>query len=265
MLKYAMLITYDGSAYGGWQIQPNATSIQSLIEHAISTVCRQSISIVGSSRTDAKVHAIGQVAHFYTDTPFSLQKLSHNINGILPKDIRITKIYPVPEDFHARYSATGKIYHYHLHLDPILDPFNYLYSWHVPYKLNLNLLREAIPFFLGTKDFTAFANESHKGAASKNGIRTLNRITIVEEKGGIRLEFEGSGFLYKMVRNITGTLIDIARGKLSIDSLPFIFASQDRKQAGMTAPAHGLFLMQVCYEEKSSLKEEKQDTPCSNK
>lgn len=257
MNKYAMVITYDGSNYGGWQIQPNAISIQSLVEKALSTLCRESVAVVGSSRTDANVHALRQVAHFCVEKEVDPNKLQYSLNGILPRDIRILQIYPTSETFHARYSAKGKVYHYHLHLDPVLDPFTLLYSWHVPYKLDLSLLRKAAKYFIGEHDFTAFANESHKGAASKNGIRTLYRVDIVEEKGGIRLEFEGNGFLYKMVRNITGTLVDISRGRIPLEELPSIFSSKDRARAGATAPPHGLFLIKVCYEDKNSLKEGK--------
>lgn len=257
MHKYALLITYDGSQYGGWQIQPNAVSIQSLIEKALSTLCKHPVTVVGSSRTDAKVHALGQVAHFCVDGPVDPKKLQYSLNGILPKDIRILDIYPVSETFHARYSSKGKIYRYHLHLDPVLDPFTLLYSWHVPYKLDLTLLQKATSLFVGERDFTAFANESHKGAAAKNGVRILHRIDVIEEKGGLRLEFEGTGFLYKMVRNITGTLIDISRGKIPLDSVEHIFISKDRGKAGATAPAHALFLVKVHYDDKNSVKEGK--------
>lgn len=252
-----MLISYDGSNYGGWQVQPNSVSIQSLIENALSIALKEPISTVGSSRTDAGVHAIGQSAHFETNTPFTAYKLQHSLNGILPKDVRILKIYPVSEDFHARHSATGKTYHYHLHLESVLDPFTHLYSWHVPYQFNLSFLKDAIPLFIGTKDFTAFANESHKGAAAKNGIRTLERIDVVEELHGIRLEFEGTGFLYKMVRNITGTLVDIALGRLAKEEVPSIFISKNRKKAGRAAPARGLFLIKVHYNSNSSKEDNK--------
>lgn len=255
MTKYSMLITYDGSNYGGWQIQPNATSIQSLIENALTTAIKEPISLIGSSRTDAGVHALGQVAHFETKNPLDTYKIQHSLNGILPKDIRILKLDPVPEDFHARHSATGKTYHYHLHLEPIQDPFTRLYSWHIPHKINLPSLLDVIPFFIGTKDFTAFANESHKGAAAKNGVRTLKRIDVVKESHGVRLEFEGTGFLYKMVRNITGTLVDVALGRIEKEEIESIFLSKDRKKAGKAAPSHGLFLVKVHYDSKTEPRE----------
>lgn len=247
-----MLITYDGSNYGGWQVQSNTLSIQGLIENALSITIKEPISIIGSSRTDAGVHALGQVAHFITKETLNTYKIQHSLNGILPKEIRILELHSVSDEFHARYSATGKTYHYHLHLHPVLDPFSRLYSWHIPHKIDLSFLMEAIPLFIGTKDFTSFANEAHKGAASKNGIRTLKRIDVVEEPYGVRLEFEGTGFLYKMVRNITGTLLDIAMGKITKQEIESIFTSKDRKMAGKAAPAQGLFLVKIDYENRSS-------------
>jgi len=257
MHKYAMVVTYDGSNYGGWQIQPNSVSIQSLIERALFTILRNYISVIGSSRTDAGVHALGQVAHFETEEEVSPYKLIHGLNGILPRDIRILRIYPVEEDFHSRYNAKKKIYHYHLHLDPVLDPFTRLYKWDVPHGVNLALLKEAIPPLIGTKDFTAFSNQSRTGAAAKNAVRTLDRIDVVEEPGGVRLEFEGNGFLYKMVRNITGTLLDVSRQHIAPSEIASILTSKDRRNAGKSAPPQGLFLVKVQYEESSVSKEEK--------
>ena len=248
MPNYKMTITYDGSNYGGWQIQPNAISIQSLIEKALNSLLKKETPVTGSGRTDAGVHALEQVAHFFTEERQDLYRLSHALNGILPHDIRILEVLEVPADFHARYSATGKIYHYHLHCDKILNPFTRLYSWKVPHKVNLLTLEKAIPLFIGKKDFTAFANEGHKGAASKNGIRTLHRLDMIQEQGGVRLEFEGDGFLYKMVRNITGTLLDISAGHIACERIEEIFSSKDRKKAGKTAPPQGLFLVKVHYE-----------------
>ncbi len=250
-----MLIAYDGSNYGGWQVQSNTLSIQALIENALSVAIKEPISIIGSSRTDAGVHALGQVAHFIAKENLNTYKIQHSLNGILPKEIRILELSAAPDNFHARYSATGKTYHYHLHLNSVLDPFTRLYSWHIPHKIDLSSLIEATPLFVGTKDFTAFANEAHKGAASKNGVRTLKRIDVVEELYGVRLEFEGTGFLYKMVRNITGTLLDISMKKIKKEEVESIFTSKDRKMAGKAAPAQGLFLIKIDYDNNSSKEE----------
>jgi tRNA pseudouridine38-40 synthase len=247
MANYKMTLSYDGTGYGGWQVQPNTTSIQSLIQKALSTILREEAFVTGSGRTDAGVHALGQVAHFQTDQDIIPSSLRYSLNGLLPSQIRVVDLILAEDSFHARYSATSKIYHYHLHLDRILNPFTRLYSLHVYHKVDLALLKEATSYFLGTKDFSAFANETHRGAASVDAVRTLHRLDIIPESGGVRLELEADGFLYKMVRNITGTLLDVCAGHIRISSLPEIFASQDRRSAGKTAPAHGLFLVEVNY------------------
>jgi tRNA pseudouridine38-40 synthase len=247
MPKFKMTISYDGTGYGGWQVQPNSTSIQSLVQNALSTVLREETFVTGSGRTDAGVHALGQVAHFHTEKSFPLSSLSYSLNSLLPHQIRILDVSAVDDSFHARYSATGKIYHYHLHLDRTLNPFTRLYSLHVHHRVEISLLQEAASYFLGTKDFSAFANEAHRGSASHDAIRTMQRLDVVPQSGGVRLELEADGFLYKMVRNITGTLLDVCAGHISISSLEQIFAGKDRRAAGKTAPAHGLFLMKVFY------------------
>lgn len=246
-MRHQLIIAYDGTPFGGWQAQMNSVAIQSLIEKALSTILREEISLFGSGRTDAGVHAFGQSAHFDTTKSFEPRRLILSGNALLPPEIRLMNVQEVSKDFHARYDATGKIYHYHIHLDKAPDPFKRLYSYHFPYPLDLNILNESAPYFLGTHDFSSFANEAREGSAAKNAVRTLTRLDIIEEPGGIRLEFEGNGFLYKMVRNITGTLIDIARGKHKIEEIPEMLAAKDRKRAGTTAPALGLCLVQVLY------------------
>jgi tRNA pseudouridine38-40 synthase len=247
MKKFKLTIAYDGTQYGGWQNQPNAVSIQTLIEQSLSTILRLPTEIIGSGRTDAGVHALGQAAHFCHSEPIDLSRLRLSLNALLPQDIRIRSVEEVDEDFHARYSAIGKTYHYHLHLDPISDPFRRFYSTHVRHPIDLALLKEAAKQFIGTKDFTSFANEAHEGSASKNAVRTLHRLDVIEEAAGLRLEFEGNGFLYKMVRNIVGTLLDIARGQIPLSNLQSIFDAKDRRLAGRTAPPEGLFLVKVHY------------------
>jgi tRNA pseudouridine38-40 synthase len=263
--RYKLRITYDGTSYGGWQAQKNAPAIQTILEKALSTILRHPVAVVGSGRTDAGVHALGQVAHFDTPAPFEPKRWLLSMNALLPPEIRILDVESTPLEFHARYSAIGKIYHYRLHFGKTADPFKRLFSYHVPFTLDLDLLKKAAPFFIGTHDFSAFANEALKGSAAKNPIRNLRRLDVVEEAGGIRLEFEGEGFLYKMVRNITGTLIDIARGKIALDDLPKIFSAKNRQEAGTTAPPLGLCLVQVLYEEaKTPSREEKWSTPCNS-
>ncbi len=245
-LKYKLVIAYDGSCYGGWQVQPTTTSIQALIERALKIVLRQEVSVIASGRTDAGVHARGQVAHFKAP-PADLQLLFRALNGILPKDIRILSVENVPLTFHARYDAISKEYHYHVHLEWALDPFKRFYAYHHPYPLDIEFLQQACPYFIGTHDFTSFANEASKGSAAKNPIRTLTRLQLIREPGGFRLEFEGDGFLYKMVRNITGTLIQVGRKKIQPQEIPALFEKRDRRYMSMAAPPQGLFLMKVHY------------------
>ncbi len=249
MHKYKLTLAYDGTSYAGWQVQDNAVSIQTRVCQALSTALREPIYTVGSGRTDAGVHALGQTAHFETQNQIDTYRLHASLNGLLPPDIRIIEVVSVPQDFHARYSAIGKEYHYHLHLDRVMNPFKRLYALHVLHPVNQKLLAEAVSVFIGKHDFTSFANEAHSGSASNDPVRTLHRLDIVPEDGGIRLEFEGDGFLYKMVRNIVGTLLEVAAGKLSIESIYEIIAAKDRRKAGPAAQPHGLFLVRVDYPE----------------
>lgn len=246
MANYKMVIAYDGTKYHGWQIQPNGLSIQQIIEEKLSIILRESVKIVGSGRTDAGVHALGQVAHFHADS-VQLFKAMGSLNGLLPEDVRILALEEATSDFHAQYSAKGKIYRYHLFLDRVMNPFKRLYSWHVRASFCQKQLQEAIQFFLGEHDFTTFANEAHSGVAAYDPIRTIKRIDILPEEGGVCLEFEADGFLYKMVRNIVGTLVEISLGKMPPSAIPFLLAKKDRREAGMAAPPQGLFLFKVLY------------------
>ena len=247
MPRYKLIIGYDGTAYCGWQVQPNGTSIQSLVQKALETVLRHATTCTGSGRTDAGVHARGQVAHFDTPLQIDLSRLRLGLNALLPPDIRIFEITPVSDSFHARYSARSKIYHYHLHLDPISSPFTRLYRHQVYGPCDLTKIKQAIPLFLGEKDFFSFANQGSRGTASRTSIRTLSRLDLILQKGGARLEFEADGFLYKMVRNITGALLDVGAGKLPPEKIPSIFGMRDRRHPHSAAPPQGLFLVQVHY------------------
>lgn len=246
-MRIKLIIAYDGTRYCGWQAQANALSIQTLVQKSIETVLRHPIELAGSGRTDAGVHALGQTAHFDTKLPVELNRLLYSVNALLPCDIRIRSAKAVSSDFHARYSAMGKIYHYHLHLDPVLDPMTRLYRTPVYGAFDLAAIKNAARFLIGAHDFAAFANKSDDQRSADDSIRTLMRLDIVEQSGGIRLEFEGDGFLYKMVRNITGTLLDVARGRRSGSEIPSILESRNRKLAGPAAPPQGLFLVEVKY------------------
>lgn len=233
---YKILISYEGTLYSGWQVQPNGISIQQLLQEAASTILRHPVQITGSGRTDAGVHATGQIAHIQEKTlpeQFLLQ-----MNGILPPDIRVKSMEKVDADFHARYSAVGKIYHYHVTLGPIDDPFRRRFALHWPYPFDLDAIRKTAHKLVGTHNFTSFANE---GGSAKDKVRTLKRCDLIEEEHGVRFELEANGFLYKMVRNIVGTLLE-QQGDISA-----ILAAKDRKAAGKAAKPHGLFLVKVLY------------------
>lgn len=243
---YKMTIAYDGTLYGGWQSQINTVSIQSLIQNALSTVLRKPVKVTGSGRTDAGVHALSQIAHFREAHALDLSRLLLSLNALLPVDIRILAIAPVPLQFHARFSAISKLYHYQLHLDPVIDPFQRLYAHRPPHPVDVGLLEEAAQAFIGTHDFTSFANT--RSTPSKMGnVRTIYRLDILKREKGVCLAFEGNGFLYKMVRNIVGTLLDVCSSKISISDIEKIFAARDRRAARIAAPAHGLFLVRVEY------------------
>lgn len=247
MPVYKIVIAYDGTDWSGWQIQPNAATIQGELERILNLLLKVPTRVIGAGRTDAGVHAMGQTAHFRTDLLLSPDHLLRSLNGILPATIRVMDMATVPPTFHAQRSAQRKIYHYHLYLRPTLDPFRRGKVLFVRDPLNLPLLKQAAALFVGTHDFTSFSNEASRGAASRNAIRTLYRVDVVEEEGGVRLEFEGNGFLYKMVRNIVGTVLDVAAGKRALEEIEKIFEAKDRKLASRAAPACGLFLMHVEY------------------
>lgn len=245
--RYKLLISYDGTNYSGWQEQPNSLSIQEVIEKAFLTLFKNPVKVISSSRTDAGVHALGQVAHISLNSPVDEQKLLFSLNGLLPRDIRIKHLHAVAPDFHARYDAKRKIYHYHLHCEQFHDPSKRFYSYHVRPSLDIAALKKAIPHFVGTHNFKAFANKNEKGSAKNSPVKTIYCINLVEERGGYRLEFEGDGFLYKMVRNIVGTLLDCAYGKTNPDTIPELINSKQRQQTACAAPAHGLFLVRIEY------------------
>ncbi|MGK5595125.1 MAG: tRNA pseudouridine(38-40) synthase TruA [Parachlamydiaceae bacterium] len=247
LANYKLLIAYDGTFYHGWQVQPNGLSIQQLIEEKLSLILRQETKIIGSGRTDAGVHALGQVANFKSVLRFDCRKIMASLNGLLPHAVRILELEEVDQSFHAQYSAKGKIYRYHLHLERVMSPFKYHYCWHIRSTFSISHLKMAIPYLLGEHDFTSFANEAHSGVAAYDPVRNMKRIDVIDEEGGIYLEFEANGFLYKMVRNLVGTLVEIGREKRSPEDIQEILMRKNRSEAGVAAPPQGLFLVKVLY------------------
>ena len=245
--NYCLTIAYEGTEFEGWQAQPNGRTIQQLLQDALALLVKHRVHLTGSGRTDAGVHAEAQQAHFKVEQELDLHRMLHALNGILPEAVRVKSIQEVPLLFHARFSAISKEYHYHLHLDPIMDPFHRYYRWHLKGPFDVGLLRQAASLFVGTHDFTTFANSAQEGSAAKNPIRTLYRVDVVEQPGGVRLEFEGDGFLYKMVRNITGMSVEVAQGKCALGRILELLQAKNRRLAARAAPAKGLFLMKVNY------------------
>ena len=247
MHTYRIHLMYDGTNYSGWQIQPNATSIQQLVHHAVQTFVKEEVSIVGSGRTDAGVHALELVAHFRCSKKLNTALFFRSINGLLPHDIRLTQVSEVDAHFHAQKSATKKEYHYRICLNPFVSPFQRLYCLHVRYRIDETLLKKACKRFVGTHDFSSFANQAHSGAAKKNPVRTIYRLDAVPTDYGIRLEFEGNGFLYKMVRNIVGMILAIASKKRPLEDIERLFLAKDRRLAPQGVKACGLFLVKMTY------------------
>jgi tRNA pseudouridine38-40 synthase len=242
-----MVLAYDGTSFAGWQVQPNAVTIQGLIQDAIYTITKESVSVVGSGRTDAGVHAKGQVAHSRLSNYIAPEKLKRSLLGILPPTIRVLDLDIVSDTFHAQRSAIGKEYHYTMCLSDVVLPFDRFYVWHYRNPLDVDLLREGAKCFVGEHDFAAFANTLGAGCSLKTTVRTIYRLDVIQVGPLLRLEFEGNGFLYKMVRNITGMLVAVASGRRDLRDIQKVFLSKDRRQAERAAPPEGLFLIKVFY------------------
>lgn len=232
---FKVILSYDGTRYFGWQKTITGPSIQEELEKAIFQITGERVLPEAASRTDRGVHAEGQVVQFALQKGGDPLRLQRGLNAVLPSDIRVVEMTPLA--FHPTLDAVGKEYHYRLSLEPVQDPIDRLYSWHFPYPLDLKKIEEASKDLIGTHDFSAFANEEEKDP--------ICTVASIDFKGCFRIQ--GNRFLYKMVRNIVGTLIYIGSGKLATDSIPQILDSRDRKKGGITAPAHGLHLHQVFY------------------
>jgi tRNA pseudouridine38-40 synthase len=245
MRKIKLTIEYDGTNYHGWQIQKNANSVQETIEKAISKLLDNKIGLVGCSRTDVGVHAYGQVAHFLTDSNIPGDKFSYALNNLLPDDIVIRKSEEADEDFHSRYSAKGKKYRYLIYNEAHASAIMRNRACHVRPELNFEEMRTAAKYFVGQHDFAAFQATGGQVRSTVREIYTMN--VDRKEDSLISIEVSGSGFLYNMVRIIAGTLIYVGMGKIKAEDIPSIIKSLDRTKAGKTAPAEGLYLMEIYY------------------
>ncbi|HHU20429.1 MAG TPA: tRNA pseudouridine(38-40) synthase TruA [Bacilli bacterium] len=246
-MRYLAVVSYDGSNYAGYQIQPDQLTIQAVIEQALAKMHKgKPIKITASGRTDAGVHAHGQVFHYDSELAIPEANWKKALNSLLPDDIVIFKVKEVTSSFHARYDALKKTYQYVILNSDDPNPFEVNYSTFIAEELDVSLINAACQYLIGEHDFTAFcaANSSVKG----DKIRTIYDAHCKQDRDRLILSFTGNGFLYNMVRIIVGTLIEIGQGKRPVTDIQRIISSKDRSQAGKTAPAQGLYLNHVEYE-----------------
>jgi len=243
--RIRMIVEYDGTAYVGWQNQPNGTAIQELIERAILDITGEKVSLQGSGRTDSGVHARAQVAHFDTEARMAADKFAFALNTRLPRDIRVLYSEEAPEDFHARFSAKNKQYRYTVQLGPHARVFTRNTAFHCHYRLNTEAMQYAAQKLIGTHDFAAFMSS---GTTMENTTRTIFLSEWERDGEYLFYDVAGNGFLYNMVRIIVGTMLEIGMGQREMDSIEQALCSGDRADAGATAPAKGLTLWRVCYD-----------------
>lgn len=243
-MRYFAELSYKGTAYCGWQRQPNARSVEQTIEEALSTLLREEIDVVGAGRTDTGVHAAFYVAHFDTSRPIANPAdFVYHLNSLLPEDIAFGRIWEVGDEAHARFDATEREYRYYIHTRK--DPFTKATSWQLTTPLNLEAMNEAAKVLLATEDFTTFAK---LGSNNTNNICHIYRAEWVEiECGMVVFIFRANRFLRNMVRAVVGTLVDVGRGKITPSEFAAIVASRDLSRSSSSAPAAGLFLTDVKY------------------
>lgn len=245
MRNIKIIIEYDGTKYSGWQIQKNGASIQEILTNAVHQVCNDVSKINGSGRTDAGVHALGQVANFVTDCQIPVLRIPEAVNSFLPKDIVVRSAEVVNKDFHSRDSAKGKKYMYIVNNSEIRSALDFYREYYFPYKVDYKKIKKAAELFEGTHDFRGFMAS---GSMVKDTIRTIHKIHIKKrDDGRIIFNFTGDGFLYNMVRILVGTLLEVGTGKILLEDVEKIIKSKDRSLAGKTVPAQGLYLVEVYY------------------
>ena len=246
-MTYALILSYRGTAYAGWQRQGNAITVQQRVEEALCDLLEAPVAIHGASRTDAGVHARGQVAHLNLDAEFPIGGLQHGVNQRLPEDIRVMAACRMPDGFHARKLALSKEYRYRLVRSRVLSPIDALFAVRSPHDLDLETLFEATGLLVGRHDFTAFALS---GGGHRQPWRTIHRADWKVDGPLLELQIEGDGFLRGMVRSIVGTLLEVGRGGLGIGQFDALLTGRPRAEAGPTAPAHGLTLQRVNYPDR---------------
>ncbi len=244
MRRILLTIGYDGTAYGGWQWQNNAPTIQASVEEAITKVTGESIRILGASRTDAGVHALGQRAHFDTNSAIPADRFAFALNAFLPDSIRIHQSEQVSDTFHARYDVIKKQYTYRFYLSKHAHPLCHHMQAHVPYPLDLPLIHNALPSIVGTHDFAAFQSA---GSTAKTTVRTIISAELEQSGTLLTLTISGTGFLYNMVRIIAGSCLGIGSHRIPPNAFDIALASGIRRDLGITAPAKGLELTHITY------------------
>ena len=245
MRNFKIIIEYDGTGYHGWQRQRGDITIQQIIEEKIGLVTQEKIKLIGSGRTDAGVHALGQVANFKTGSKIGERNLLRGMNSLLPGDIVIKSLVEVDERFHSRYDAKSKVYLYQIFNSPVPSALYRNYSWFVHFPLDIDNMKTAASQLIGSHDFSSFCAANND---TSDYIRKVINVSINQGKDGIiKFFIEANGFLRYMVRNIVGTLVDVGRGKFLPSEFLDIMKARDRNMAGITAPPQGLFLKEVKY------------------
>lgn len=245
MINYKMVIAYDGSRYNGWQKQGNTKdTIQGKLEKVLEKLEGREVEVIGAGRTDAGVHALGQVANVKLESKINGETLLQYLNQYLPEDIAVLSVKEVPMRFHSRLNATEKTYLYRIYRSEIPNPFIRKYTVTITEELDIEKMRMAAEFLIGEHDFKSFCSLKK---SKKSTVRTLYSITIEEIEEEIRISVRGNGFLYHMVRIIIGTLLEVGTGKKKPEEIEQILEKGERQAAGKTAPAHGLFLKEVKY------------------
>jgi tRNA pseudouridine38-40 synthase len=242
---FRITVAYDGTAYAGWQVQPDAATVQGVLERAAERLNGERTPVLGAGRTDAGVHARGQAARFTTTRDLAAERVPHALNAFLPEDVVVTGAVAVEAGFHPIRDAVAKHYRYSLKSAEFDDPFDRRYVLRIPERPDLDAMRAAAAHLVGTRDFAGFEKS---GSPREHTVRTLTRLDVVEEGAYIQLHFVADGFLYGMARNLAGTLLRAGQGALAPDALPDGLATRSRTVAGPCLPAHALCLMRVHYE-----------------
>lgn len=239
-----LTVEYDGTHYHGWQVQPTGETVQAVLEKAVSTVLGRPTHVIGSGRTDAGVHALGQVANFLSDTELEPHRVQRALNALTPDDVTIKTVEIVPDSFHARRDGRSRIYEYRILNRPSPSPFLLKFAWHVHDPLNIALMREAITCLEGEHDFSSFRAA---GCDAAHPVRTIYRASLSPRDELIVFTVEATAFLRHMMRNLIGTLVEVGQQQRTPQSFAELLTARDRTQAGIKAPPQGLFLIEVKY------------------